>query len=69
MYKILIGIVVVMLLVALPSDKTLAGRGGGSGEADSAEGGGFRGGGFGGGGIRSRGRRYGPFFFCPHAVI
>jgi tetratricopeptide (TPR) repeat protein len=44
MYKILIGIVVVILLVALPLDETMAGRGGGGG------GGGGRGGGFGGGG-------------------
>ncbi len=40
MYKIIIGIVVVILLVALPLDETMAGRGGG----------GFGGGGFGGGG-------------------
>ncbi len=53
MNKILIGIIVAVLLIAMPPDKTLAGRGGG-GFGGGGHVGGFGGGGFGGGGGMSR---------------
>ena len=54
MNKVLIGIVIVILLVGLPLDETLAGRGGGGGGGRGGGGFGGGGGGFGGGGGANR---------------